>query len=110
MEEARAASLGHNQDVVRSLNEQLDDGLFAPRPPLPDDVNGFLCECSDLDCTCLIYVAPAKYAEVRGNARRFFVRPGHEIPDIEAVVESTADYCVVEKVGAAAEAVERDPA
>jgi hypothetical protein len=33
----------------------------------------------------------------RPDPHRFFVRPGHETPDVETVVEREADWYVVEK-------------
>lgn len=104
----QAARLGHNQSIVRSLNEESNAGFMVPSAPFDKHVAGFLCECSDLDCSALIYVPVAKYQEVRGDARRFLVRPGHEIPAIEHVVDRAESYHVVEKVGSAAEQVTQD--
>jgi hypothetical protein len=38
-----------------------------------------------------------RYREIRSNTRRFFVRPGHEMPDVETVVEREEAWYVVEK-------------
>jgi hypothetical protein len=41
---------------------------------------------------------------------RFVVVPGHEITDVERVIETTPAYSVIEKFGEAAEIVrDRDP-
>jgi hypothetical protein len=108
MDDARTTSLAHNQSAVRSLNEQLDGGLLVPPAPLRHDAPAFLCECSNVDCSDLIYVPAATYQEVRRDPRRFFIRPGHDIPDIERVVADHGDFCVVEKTGLAAAQVTRD--
>jgi hypothetical protein len=34
---------------------------------------------------------------VRSNSSHFFVVPGHEIPDVETVIESHEDWVVVKK-------------
>jgi hypothetical protein len=104
----RAARLGHNQSVVRSLNRRLDHGLVTPKEPFPTVGPGFLCECSNLDCTEIVYVDLATYEEVRRDDRRFFVRTGHGIPDIEQIVAVGDGYAVVEKVGVAASGATRD--
>jgi hypothetical protein len=105
---ARAARLGHNQSVVRSLNARLEHGLVTPKSPFGADGPGFLCECSNLDCTEIVYVDLGTYAEVRRHERRFFVRTGHDIPEIERIVGEGRGYVVVEKVGTAAAAVAGD--
>ena len=102
MEPERATRLGHNQSVVRSLNRRLDHGLVTPKPPFPSDGPGFLCECSDLDCTEIVYVDLRTYEDVRRHQHRFFVRTGHDIPEIERIVAEGRGYLVVEKVGVAA--------
>jgi hypothetical protein len=43
----------------------------------------------------------------RFDSSRFVVCEGHELADIERVIERTPDYLVVEKVGKAAEPVVR---
>ena len=47
---------------------------------------------------------------MRADPRRFVIVNGHELPEVEVVVERHGDYSVVEKVGAAGdEAERRDP-
>jgi hypothetical protein len=51
-----------------------------------------------------------EYEAVRSDPRQFIVAPGHELPEIEAVVARNRAYQVVLKEGEAAEFVaERDP-
>jgi hypothetical protein len=38
-----------------------------------------------------------EYEAVRSDSRRFFVLAGHEIPDVETVVESHEGWVVIEK-------------
>jgi hypothetical protein len=110
MDEARAARLGHNQSVMRTLNDELTAGQLASQASPLTEQCAFMCECSDLGCLQLVSVSVEKYSAVRRDARRFFVHPGHEIPEIEAVVERAAGYFVVEKTGAAKAAVAEDGA
>ena len=43
---------------------------------------------------------------VRADSRRFILIAGHEIPDVEVVVERTDAYVIVEKVGVAGDVAE----
>jgi hypothetical protein len=58
---------------------------------------GFMCECADATCTAVINLRTAEYEALRRNPRQFGVLPGHQIEDIESVVESHPGYLVVEK-------------
>ena len=66
----------------------------------------FLCECDRRACTETIELDVAAYEAMREFAFRFVVVPEHVDLEIEVVCERAARYVVVEKVGAAAQAVE----
>ena len=75
--------LAYNEATYRTLNEGIERG-HAGDPP--DRQVGFRCECA-----------------------RFFMLGGHELPEIEDVVERREGYVVVEKrahAGETAEAVD----
>ena len=57
----------------------------------------FICECANDDCLAPIKLTLQEYEQLRQNPRCFAVLPGHEIPDIEEVVERHERYLVVEK-------------
>jgi hypothetical protein len=42
-------------------------------------------------------VSPGEYERVRREPTPFFVLPGHEMPDVEDLVERHETYLVVEK-------------
>ena len=85
MADARAERIAENEDSFRHLNEQL--GVMGV----------FVCECGDGDCRQHVQMPRERYSDIRRNPRRFFVRPGHEIPDVERVVEREVEWYVVEK-------------
>ena len=60
----------------------------------------YLCECAARPCRQRIALTREQYEAVRSDVRRFFVVPGHVIPDLETVVESFTTYQVVEKPNA----------
>ena len=63
-----------------------------------------LCECGDASCTEQLEVSLRDYERIRRDPTLFFVRSGHEDPDVEQVVEQTENYDVVCKnAGEAAE-------
>ena len=59
----------------------------------------FLCECLRPDCNALVELAPDEYEAVRADPSRFFVLPGHELPELEAVVERHERHLIVHRVG-----------
>jgi hypothetical protein len=95
-----------NEAFFRSLNEGL-----AGRAPLEDDtLIAFLCECGDEECIDAISLTRAEYEGLRSEPTLFAIKPGHELPEIERVVERHERYDVIEKLGAtAAVAEETDP-
>ena len=100
--EQRAA---RNEALFREVNENIArleerHGTTSTRPV-------YICECADAACTEQIVIDPDTYSRVRAEARYFFVRPGHQDPELERVVETHSDYLVVEKTGAAGQVAEQ---
>jgi hypothetical protein len=102
-----ADRIGHNEAIFRDINERIADGQWLGDAA---DPVAFRCECGSLRCNQLVELTTGAYERVRANPRRFILVPGHEIPEVEVVVEREDGYLVVEKVGAAGEvAAETDP-
>ena len=102
----RAERLARNEATFRDVNERIVDLTKEQREQLFDA----LCECSDATCTERIELTLAEYARVRSRGEQFAVVPGHEVPEIERVVEQTDRFAIVEKVGEGARvARELDP-
>jgi hypothetical protein len=61
--------------------------------------NGTLiCECADLRCNATLAATAADYSKRSRGPHGFWVRPGHEIPGLERVVETHGDYAIVQKL------------
>jgi hypothetical protein len=106
--DAREERLARNETLFRSVNENIEDA--AQSSQLDEHVFEFFCECSNRDCTLLLPLTLSEYERVRADPRQFVVAPGHELPDIELVVDRSGAYQVVVKEGEAAEFVtEHDP-
>jgi hypothetical protein len=82
-----------NEATFRRVNEGLETAQD------PGGRLTFLCECGRLGCNKLILLTRAEYEAVRANSRRFAVLDGHEIAEVEDVVDRGEHYIVVEKRG-----------
>jgi hypothetical protein len=95
MSDERARRVGLNEAIFRQVNEQIR-GLnrdFALR----GGTMTVICECGDGECTERIELPVQDYERVRSNSRQYVIAPGHEIPEVEEVVEQADGYDVVEK-------------
>lgn len=100
--EQRAA---RNEALFREVNENI--ARLEERHGTTATAPVFLCECANAACTEQISVDTETYRRVREQPRLFLVRPGHQDPQIERVVEHFRDYLIVEKTGTAGEVAER---
>jgi hypothetical protein len=107
--DSRETRLARNETLFREVNERIEDAVG--RLGRQDaHVYEFFCECSNSDCTMLLPLTIAEYEAARSDPRQFIVAPGHELPEIEAVVARNAQYQLVLKEGEAAEfAADRNP-
>lgn len=100
MDDDVARRLAGNEALFRKVNEAIERGQWPGEETAP---TGFRCECARLGCNKLILLTLLEYERVRADPRRFIVLAGHELPELETVVETADGYVVVQKVGAAAE-------
>jgi hypothetical protein len=97
--------IGRNEALFREINEAIEQGLW---PGEQRKLIRFRCECARLDCQRVIQLPLADYEAVRANPRRFVLEPGHEIPEVDIVVDRCDGFVVVEKVGAAGRTAEAE--
>ena len=100
--EQRAA---RNEALFREVNENI--ARLEDRHGATSGDAVYICECANSDCTDQLAVDAISYRRVRERVRLFFVRPGHEDPQLERVVERHEGYLVVEKTGEAGEVAEQ---
>ena len=106
--DTREERLARNEIVFREINERIE--ALAHTQGQDDHVFEFICECSNGDCTLRLPLTLELYESTRADPASFIVAPGHELPEIEDVVDRGAGYQVVRKTGAAARlAREEDP-
>jgi hypothetical protein len=94
--EIRAGRHAANEAAYRHINERIRR-FEAQDDHDRGDALAFLCECAEGGCIEQLQISLDEYFRVRGDARRFFVAPDHDAPEIERVVERHAAYWVVEK-------------
>jgi hypothetical protein len=103
----RERRIGQNEVLFREVNERIQ--RLSQSLQSTDSIT-ILCECGDPSCAEQIKVSLAEYERVRQDATLFFVRPGHELKEVEHIVERHGEHNVVRKEDSAAEvAREEDP-
>jgi hypothetical protein len=95
VDDERAERIGRNEAVFREVNERIED--VAETLDFRFESLEFICECGNPDCTDRFTMTRSEYAALRSDALLFALTPGHEIPDVEDVVEKRDGYDVVRK-------------
>ena len=81
-------------DRIEELSENVEAQGIAPEGGLVE----FHCECGRDGCTERVRMTVAEYEHVRADNDRFAIVPGHETPEMEAVVEENERFVVVDKL------------
>jgi len=106
--DSREQRLARNENLFREINERVRQ-IASEHGPDAHPYE-FYCECSNTDCTLRVELELPEYERVRAIGTRFLVAPGHNLPEIERIVEQAEGWWVIEKEGAAGEfAAELDP-
>jgi hypothetical protein len=83
-----------NQSLFREVNERIEDlsenAVFTT----------FICECMDGTCDSSVSLTIEEYEHIRSGSNSFVVLRGHQVPEVEEVVETTDRFLVVSKLGA----------
>ncbi len=99
IERSRLKRIGKNEAAFKAFNQ-------TRAKQQQGSVLELVCECGDMSCTDEIEIEASEYHPVRRHPTRFLVRPGHEMPEAESIVERDREYFVVEKRGQAKEGAE----
>ena len=96
----RARRLAENEALFREVNERTSDvnARWAENESTPAPFQ-ILCECGLEECAAPLTVTPALYEQVRAHGARFLVAQGHEVPEVERVLQEHGTVYVIEKVG-----------
>lgn len=88
---SRKERIARNETLFREVNERVKE--LVP----PEGGMDFICECGNEQCIEQVRLTAEEYERVRADPVEFFVKPGHEIADVEEIVEAHEDYLVVRK-------------
>ena len=102
----RAERIGRNEDLFRKVNDQIE-GVNETFGTITGTMT-VLCECGSMDCIEQIELTVDEYRELRSDPIHFAVKPGHEIADVERIVERRPGYHVVAKAEGAPARLARD--
>ena len=91
----RKRRIGLNEAVFREANERIEE-LNKTFATLTDQLV-LVCECGYADCAEKISMTVEEYEELRSNSAHFAIVHGHEISDVESVIEEHEGYDVVRK-------------
>lgn len=91
----RARRIGVNEAMFREVNERIE-GL-AETFGLEAQPLDLICECGETSCTQQIRMTSREYETLRKEPTLFAVYPGHEIPDVETIVDRRDGYDVIRK-------------
>ena len=90
----RAERIVRNEILFREVNEQVESLSTASSPGQSFPA---VCECGSGECSDVIRIDWADYEAVRAHAERFLVTPGHEIEEVEDLIEQHDTFSVVAK-------------
>lgn len=101
-----ARRLLENEKLYRRLNrkvEELERSIAASEAggSAHGDPPGFFCECSDVRCEERLPLTHEDYDRAHRSADLFTLKPGHEVPAVETVVERADGWLVVRKTAPA---------
>lgn len=103
--ESREERIGRNEALFRQVNERLEQ--LGRAFSLVSETADFVCECGDISCVAPIRMTLSDYERIRANPTWFAVLPGHELLDVEEIVERHGDWIVVSKRAGTPAAVAR---
>src|SRR3954451_12393009 len=91
----RVRQIARNEALFREVNDEIEklEDLHA----ITGGTLHIVCECGDLACAERIVVPTIAYERVRADATLFFIKPGHDKPEVEDTIEQTERYHVVRK-------------
>jgi hypothetical protein len=90
----RTERLALNEALFRAANERM--ARWEERHRI-EATELYFCECADPECREKVPLRESDYERVRSDSDHFFVVPGHEVIEVETVIESHEGWAVIEK-------------
>jgi hypothetical protein len=83
------------QNTYREVNDRIESLAETESTAV------FICECVQEKCDERVPLTIEQYERVRASPTRFLVRDGHQLSEVNEVVESNERYLIVENRAAA---------
>ena len=99
----REERIAKNESIFRIGNERMADWEERHRG---GERERYLCECADRECREKVELTHSQYEYVRSNSRWFVVIPGHEVPDVEKVIDRHDGWFLIQKDAKVSDIVE----
>lgn len=94
MASEREERIARNEALFREGNERMAAWEERHRT---ESIELYFCECADTECREKVPLAQSDYERVRSDSGHFLIVPGHEIADVETMVESHDEWAMIEK-------------
>jgi hypothetical protein len=91
----RKRRIGENEAIFRSVNEQVRE--LTETLAMGTGTMKIVCECGARSCTDQFEITTDAYAQVRAEPTLFVVKPGHDLPETETVVDKNNIFWTVRK-------------
>jgi hypothetical protein len=91
----REERIARNEAMFREANERAK--AWEERHRLEGEVELYFCECANPECREKVSLGKPEYERVRSDPRRFVIVTGHELPDVETVIDQNEDWAIIEK-------------
>lgn len=91
----RTRRIGENEAIFREVNERVRETSATFFVDTGDAQ--FICECGHASCMERITLTLTEYEQVRSDPTTFAIVPGHDLPDVETVLEQNERFAVVRK-------------
>jgi hypothetical protein len=90
----RRERIARNEAMYRKANER---ARAWDERHSSSEVASYFCECAQTNCRERVSLTEADYERVRSDSRRFVILPGHELPDLDTVIEQHEGWAIIEK-------------
>ena len=94
----RRTRAAKNQSIFRAVNQRIEE--ISEGFDLAAEMLDFVCECAHESCHERLKLTRGEYEAVRSVPTHFALKSGHEIADVEDIVENNDRFIVVAKLGA----------
>ena len=103
MTSERTERMAENEALFRIANERMAEWEEYRASTA---LETYFCECAAPECHEHVDLRKADYYSIRSDSRWFLVLSGHELLDVERVVERNESWTMVEKVPEVTDTVE----